>query len=188
MKKEESIITHPVPINVKEYGSFWMFSFKKANGYQAVIFGVLATIISFFILFQINLFDIPTLIGFALTLGFAVGIVTLLGVRGDTLLSTLINMIIFNRNKRTVYYNPRIKTDQLSMANNPVIGSSLPREKIQKIYRNIKKKLDQKIKDRAILSQASSEDVGEVIFADDLHLKEETNNNSFIPLRKGDNK
>lgn len=170
MNKDESLISHAVPINVKQYGSVLMFSFKKINGYQAVGFASVSVMATYSLLNYLGLFDIPTNIGIAIVFGAVAGILALLGVRGDTLFATLRHFVLFKKNKKTTYYNPRVKLEQKSIKENPTMTSLLPREKVINAYKAVKNKINEQINRKGVISHKTTEENNEIVFADDIQL------------------
>lgn len=140
---EEYKVKH-IPPNFENGVNILGLNFRAIYLIEGLILGILAGIGSFFFLKNlIGMSDIGQTAGLSLAAG---GILAFVGIRGlnDEPISTfLLNLVRFVKNKRTTYYNPRVKKEAVSFTeereNNPA-AEAIPRERILALIEEMKEK------------------------------------------------
>lgn len=146
---EEYNVKH-IPPNFENGINFLGLSFKPIYLIEGAVCGILA-FLGFFFLFRkfFGMSDIGQTAGISLVFA---GILTFLGIRGvnDEPISTcLYNLITFVKNKRTAFYNPRVKKEAVSFeeerVNTDPAAEAIPRERILALINNLKEKHSDKV-------------------------------------------
>lgn len=134
-----------IPPNFENGINILGLNFSAVFLIEGGILGIAAFLGAFLLLRNgFGITDIGRGIGYSLALG---GIVAFVGVRGlnDEPISTFtINLIKFAKNKRTTYYNPRVKEEAVSYADEQAqkdpSAEVIPRERILALIDEIKDK------------------------------------------------
>ena len=164
--EKERIVIHPVPINIEDYSFIGPFAFKKINALQGIVVGLLVTFLLFNVINYFEIFQAVHVLGFSIAIGGGVFFLALFGIRGDSLFGYFKTLISFRKNKRSAFYNPRVKKEIKTIGIDALIGASLPREKLQKAYKKVRRKLNERNQKNAQeLNAVVSE---EIIFSDDI--------------------
>lgn len=126
---------------------------------------------SFVILNKFNL-DTATIVGISISLGLPLGIIGVMGINDEPLHIFIKNVIKYFKNKRTVYYNPKVKR-KAHPATEPteqeLQAELLPRDKLLKKYEQFKATMDEKNRKKMLENEenASSEETDTMYFEDD---------------------
>ena len=92
-------------------------SVRLNNLLQAGLFGTLMFIASYMIIRRFITADLSESLGWALVPAFSMVFFCITGIRGQSLLGYLSNMLAYYRSRRTAYFNPRIKREKPVYAN-----------------------------------------------------------------------
>lgn len=164
---EERPMQIPIPKNFQAGINLFGGSYEFGNIIQGIIMAGLGVFIIFggckFL--HINA-SIESRIGFALALGGTLGYLGLAGIEGETLIGLIKNIILFEKNKRTAYYNPRIKKEACTCVFERE-DEILPRDKILMMYDKYKQEINKKDQDKALMSQFSLNENEDMFFNDD---------------------
>ena len=123
--------THYIPINYKTYSSFHRWSFKKSTTIQAVFLTGIACFVMFYVLgYNFENSDVtPTLL-----VGIFVFSLSAMGIKGYSLLGYLGIIIRYFKNKRSLYYNPRVKTESISILTEEIKKQDKPLRKAMNLF------------------------------------------------------
>ena len=100
--------TYIIPANVTDNGNVINGNIKKKNAYEAAAILFVGVIFCFILLGFLHL--IPKLIIF--TVFVMLSLVAVVGIKGDSLIETLLEAFFFNKKKRTMKYRlPRKDTE-----------------------------------------------------------------------------
>lgn len=134
-----------IPPNFENGINILGLSFQAIYLIEGGLLGI-AAFLGFFFLFKnaFQMSDFGQIVGFSLVFA---AILAFLGIRGinDEPLSTfLVNLIQFAKNKRTAYYNPRVKKEAVSYTeereSSDTAQEAIPRERILALIEDIKEK------------------------------------------------
>lgn len=130
--------------------------------------GVLAGIIFIFVMVAPGLFGLSikwtARVAIAIVLCSPCLAIGINGINGDSLLKFLGNIKEFNKRKRIILYNPRVKTKDVerivSQYNTALPNEELlPREKLMKTYEKIKENVEKRNREKAKQQYGNIEDI-----------------------------
>jgi len=146
-KEQEEYLIRKIPDNFENGINFAGFSFKPIFLIEGIILGAISFAITMFI---ISLFGKEainsTTIGIALVPTLGSVFLGIKGINDEPVTTFLGNLSKFNKNKRIASYNPRIRTEKKSIAENGIESNMyvLPRDKIIAIFNKVKKAISEK--------------------------------------------
>ena len=133
--KDESLESAPIPQNFAAGNTFLGYEIKYMNIIQAVVLGIIPIYVGYGIINKYFYVDQQML--FSLVAVFTVGFAYLgfAGIDNVTPGEYLWNYIMFKKNYRKTFYNPRVKTEYISIfAEQSEANTVLPKEKIMEFY------------------------------------------------------
>lgn len=159
-----------IPPNYENQISFLSFTFKRNNFIEGIILAAIPAI-GLIKLVQIygGFFKIPYFLEVGSMLAiFGFLVVGLEGINGTTFLGFLKELVLYLRNRRIAYYNPRVKKEALPSYYKSD-GELLPREKLQIMYKQFKDNRDKKHREQVTeLNKEMNENAQGLFFQDDI--------------------
>ena len=147
------------------------FHFEVIFLIEGVVLAITTTLLSLVIMTSIGMTDIGQMLGFALVFACVSLVIGIRGVNDEPLTTFLSNVSKFNKNRRTAYYNPRIKKEAKPVTQKQLEENkdAIPREKIIAFFNKYKSVLDKKQQEKAkLLEDANSFDAQNMYFEDDI--------------------
>lgn len=142
--EKEKLDVIPFPENTEYDLNIMNWTFDIGRLLQGLACGGVIGAILFILLQQTRL--VWTYRFSLVAVGFAIGVMLgIKGINGDSIAGYIYNSIVFYRRKRTVYYNPRVKSEIKFFTHSDEKDNFVaPREKIEEMYRNYIAKNDKK--------------------------------------------
>lgn len=136
--EEEKIDVFPVPENIDYDLNIGNFSFQFRRVVEGLLIAVVLLAITYFcaMLMRIKPTYMIALLVFSAGFGLAIGVA---GINGDSISNYLLSAIKFRNNRRTAFYNPRVKSDLKSFTDdNKEDDYVIPRERLEALYRSLR--------------------------------------------------
>ncbi len=137
-------------------------SVRRNNLLQAVLFSTLIFAAAFVLIRQFITQDLSESIGWALVPAFSMAFFCITGIRGQSLLGYLSNMLAYYRSRRTAYFNPRIKREE------PVYANREGQPAVRKLRDAAEKAVLHPAKIRATADSSDGIDPSTLYFEDDI--------------------
>ena len=169
--EEEDYKVRHIPENFGNGVDFLGLHFEIRFLAEGIIFGLLLFLLSFSLLSSIFVAKKGTSLGLSLVFS---GLSFFFGVRGindEPITVFLSHVRTFRRNRRTAYYNPRIKLEARSITKEKKTKKQeeLPREKILGAFEKYKRIFDRKQQERAkAFEEQNAFDASNMFFEDDI--------------------
>ena len=138
---------------------------------QGIILGLLPAALNYIILPSagINIpFEVKTIL--SIVFGFILASIGINGINDESPGSFLLTYLRFRKNKRTTYYNPRVKKEMKpSLEEVRSANEMLPRDKAIIFYKRYKEEYDKKQREKVMQEQTriGSSDISRMYFLDD---------------------
>ena len=142
--QDEELDVIPYPVNIQYDINIKGMTFDYSRAIQALFLGTTLAILTYLTCNLIHLKNSYTLVLVFLAVcgGLYLGIK---GINGDTVFRYVYNSLIFGRKKRTVYYNPRVKSEIKFITNDDNREDNVvPRDKIDEMISKYITKVDVK--------------------------------------------
>ena len=136
-----------IPDNFENGINFAGFNFKPIFLIEGIVLGIIFFVLAIAIMFACGIRHInSSTIGICLVPCVLAIILGIKGINDEPLTTFFKNLRYFNSNKRTTYYNPRIKTEIKSIGYDLSNSGAyiLPRDRIIALFTKYKKALDEK--------------------------------------------
>lgn len=163
--REKNIVV-PIPENFASEGTFLGYEINFLNIAQALVFGIIPFAFTFGIINKYFYIGTTTIV---ITCMFALGLAYLgfFGINHETPVEYLVKYLMFRKNARKTYYNPRVKIEARSIFEEKNDEADvLPREKIMKIYNDFLKKRN--LSDQKLAHELEDKEYdGEIFFEED---------------------
>ncbi len=158
----DNIQIYFIPENYKGMVNLLGRSVRRNNLIQAGIFGITSFILSFILIRHSLTRDLSESVGWALVPAFSIGFFCISGIKGQSLLGYLSNMLAYYRSRRTAYFNPRIKREK------PVYKDREGQTAVRKLKDAAKKTVLHPAKIRVTAGSSDGIDPSMLYFEDDI--------------------
>ena len=136
---------------------------------EGIVFAVLLFFISFAVLSLMGMNDIGQMLGICLVFAAIALFIGVKGINDEPITTFAKNLSYFNKNRRTAYYNPRIKLEAKSVRMQEKSDAEIPREKIMAALNKYKEAIDKKQQEKAkAFEEANAFDKSNMFFEDDI--------------------
>ena len=142
--QDEKLDVIPYPVNIQYDINIKGMTFDYSRAIQALFLAIALSVLVYFLCIFIHLKTSYTLVLLILSVcgGLYLGIK---GINGDTVFRYIYNSLMFSRKKRTVYYNPRVKSEIKFITNDDGREDNVvPRDKIDEMISKYITKVDVK--------------------------------------------
>ena len=137
MRKEEE---KPISVYIPPNFEAGLNIFGISDNIETLIEGGVLVALPYIVIFGLGLLkgiSLTNIIGIASCFALVLGYLGFVGISGDKIGRYISKIIIFSLKKRVAYYNPRIKKEA-SYSHNTSSKDELPKEKLMKLYKDIK--------------------------------------------------
>ena len=154
-----------IPKNTEFDISFGNFAFELKRLVEAIVLSLVFSLIAIAIM---NLFNLKATrqIAIVVLIVIACGMFALKGINGNSLTEHLIYMVMFKKNKRTTYYNDRVKVEKKFFTEDVDEQPVIPRERLEAMYHKYVAKDDGKPKTKTIINEYF--DASRMFFEEDI--------------------
>ena len=166
-KEEEKVFDIYIPDNFQTGVNFLGENYATGNVIQAAILSIIVFVISFCFPSWIGLsIKWSIKLSIAIVLCSPCAIIGITGINGDSIVKFLSNIVKFNKSKRMMLYNPRVKTEYKVCTDSAQLSPEkmLPRDKAIALYGKVVEGINKRNRSKV---REGDENIENIYFEDD---------------------